>query len=251
MQKNTKLYTNTDEFYLKGNSIGVLIIHGFSGSPAEMKGLGDYLNQKGCTVVGVKLAGHGSDPKDMAATSLNDWMRSAEDGYKKLSRNCKKIFIVGFSMGGLIAVELAKKVSSVGLVVMSPPMLNMQYLEYVIPIVRFFKPWHVIGGGSDPSIFESPYTSVAYPKVPTKSIAELLKLIRIIRKGSNIETPTLILQGLLDKMIPKQSGKELLELIQSEDKELLHFEKSAHMLTLDQERNKVWEAVSEFIKMHS
>lgn len=246
MQKNKKLYTKTDKFYLKGNSIGALLIHGFSGSPAEMKGLGDYLNQKGLTVLAVKLAGHGSDSKDMAATSLKDWMESAENGYKELSRDCKRVFIIGFSMGGLLAVELAKKVSSAGIVVMSPPMLNIQYLEYIIPILRYFKPWHVIGGGSDPSIFEPPYTSVAYPKVPVKCIADLLKLIRIARRGSNIETPILIMQGLLDKMIPQRSGQELLELVQSKDKELLYFEKSAHMLTLDQERDKVWRAVGEF-----
>lgn len=251
MQKNKNLYTKTDEFYLKGNSVGVLIIHGFSGSPAEMKGLGDYLNRKGNTVLAVKLAGHGSNPKEMVATSLKDWIQSSEDGYRKLSQNCAKVFIVGFSMGGLLAIELTKKVSSAGLVVMSPPMLNMQYLEFIIPFVRFFKPWHVIGGGSDPSIFEPPYTSVAYPKVPTKCIADLLKLIRITRRGSNIEIPTLVMQGLLDKMIPERSGQELLELIQTKDKELLHFKKSAHMLTLDQEREKVWKAVGGFIKKHS
>lgn len=243
-----KLYTKTDEFYLKGNSVGVLIIHGFSGSPAEMRGVGDYLNQKGYTVLAVKLAGHGSKPKDMASTYLSDWLQSAEDGYKKLSKNYKKMFIVGFSMGGLLAVELAKKFSPAGIVVVSPPMLNMRFRDHIIPIGRFFKPWYVIRGGSDPSKFEPPYTSVVYPKVPTKSIAEVFKLIRIVRKGSHIETPTLIMQGLLDEMIPQQSGQELLELVKSKDKKLLHFEKSGHNLILEQERVKAWSAIHSFIK---
>lgn len=251
MQKNKKLYTKTEEFYLKGNSVGVMLIHGFSGSPAEMKGLGDYLNGMGYTVLGIKLAGHGSDLKRMASTLLSDWMESAEDGYKRLIQDCKKVFIVGFSMGGLLTVELAKKVSPAGIVVMSPPMLNMRWLEHIIPVARFFKPWYVIGERSDPPMYKPPYTCVAYPKVPTKSTIEFLKLIKIVRSGSNVETPTLIIQGLLDKTIPKRSGRELLSLIQSKDKRLLHFEESDHMVILNRDRDEVWKVTGDFIKSHS
>ena len=246
-----KYYTNTDPFYLKGNSTGVLLIHGFSGSPAEMRGLGDYLNSKGYTVLGVKLAGHGEqDAGLLGKTKHKDWLMSAEEGFLRLQKECTRVFVIGISMGSLLAFELSKKYKSAGIVLISPAMLDGLFREYLIPVVRIFKPWHEMGPSTDIVNLESPYTYISYSAVPSKSIKELLGLIRHVRKGKRIDVPTLVIQGRLDNVIPKDSGTEILNLVQSDEKELVYFENSGHLPILEKEREQVWEKIGDFVGKH-
>jgi len=71
-------------FFFEGNTTGCLLVHGFSGSPPEMRPMGVYLAEKGLTVIGVRLAGHGTTPEDMARTGWRDWVASAEEGLRAL-----------------------------------------------------------------------------------------------------------------------------------------------------------------------
>jgi len=108
--------------------------------------------------------------------------------------------------------------------------------------------WYVIGGGTDPSAFRPPYTVWAYPKVPTKSLEEFWHIVAEIRKiAPQIQVPTLIMQGRNDRIIPQRGGPEVLERLGSRSKRLVWVKNSAHMLTLDSEREEVWKAVQQFI----
>lgn len=96
-----------EPFFLPGGPHGVLLIHGFTGMPAEMLLLGRYLQEKGFTVLCMRLAGHGTTPEDMAHTDAADWFDSVCDGYAILSGCTEKISVVGHSMGGLMALMLS------------------------------------------------------------------------------------------------------------------------------------------------
>ncbi|MDQ6694243.1 MAG: alpha/beta fold hydrolase, partial [Chloroflexota bacterium] len=86
--------------------LACLLIHGFSGSPAEMRWLGTYLAAQGVRVEGVRLAGHGTQPEDLSYLTWHDWVHSAVEGLDRLSQPGRKVVVVGFSMGGLIALQL-------------------------------------------------------------------------------------------------------------------------------------------------
>ena len=98
---------SVEPFYFPGNHIGCLLLHGFSGSPSEMRYMGERLAQDGWTVSGILLSGHGTTPELMAKTSWEDWVKDAEAGVRQLRKSCDIIIGIGLSMGGLLALHLA------------------------------------------------------------------------------------------------------------------------------------------------
>jgi carboxylesterase len=101
-------------FLLEGGrmrQIGVLCIHGFTGSPAEMRPLGDFLAERGYTVVGPLLPQHGGMAHELKGAKWQEWTGAAQTAYEQLASRCDSVFIVGLSMGGLIAMHLAAKAS--------------------------------------------------------------------------------------------------------------------------------------------
>ena len=92
---------------MPGGKKGVLLIHGFTGLPAELLLMGEFLNKQGFTVLGVRLAGHGTTVEDMSHMTWEDWMDSVRDGYALLSGYCEDISVIGHSMGGLFALLLS------------------------------------------------------------------------------------------------------------------------------------------------
>ncbi|HZI76533.1 MAG TPA: alpha/beta fold hydrolase, partial [Gemmatimonadales bacterium] len=94
-------------FRIRGGTRGCLLIHGFAGTPPEVRGLGSYLAARGYDVIGPLLAGHGITPEAMALTRWPDWFRSVEAALSTLRRDCKDIFVGGQSLGGTLALHLA------------------------------------------------------------------------------------------------------------------------------------------------
>ncbi len=94
-------------FFLEGGSIGVLLIHGFTGSPPEMRLVGDYLHQRGFTVSGPLLPGHGTTVEDMNRCQWTDWTNHVEKALADLQARCETVFVGGLSMGSLLTLYLA------------------------------------------------------------------------------------------------------------------------------------------------
>src|ERR1039458_3285194 len=108
-------------FEAKKGETGILLLHGLSGTPSEVQPLGDYLSEKGISVLGPWLKGHDTDPKDLARTNWQDWAQSARKAYDRLARDCPRVFIGGLSMGALQALHLAATVPSAGVISMAAP----------------------------------------------------------------------------------------------------------------------------------
>src|SRR4051794_28130513 len=92
--------------------VGVLCIHGFTGTPFEMRLLGEHLGRRGFAVEGVRLAGHGGTTADLKATRWPDWLFSVEEAFQQLRRRAERIAVCGLSLGGLLALELARRQKS-------------------------------------------------------------------------------------------------------------------------------------------
>src|SRR4051794_15236160 len=97
---NEQVLKEAEEFYFAGNNIGVLVIHGFTGSTQSMRLLGEKIAEAGYTVYGPRLTGHGTTPEDMEKASYQDWIKDVEDGFIKLKETCATVFVCGLSMGG-------------------------------------------------------------------------------------------------------------------------------------------------------
>src|ERR1700737_1202492 len=98
-----------EPFRLGSGERGVLLIHGFCGTPPEVRGLGEHLSAGGFRVHGILLAGHGTTPEDLATTHWTDWIDSAQSPLEGLRAECRQVFVAGQSMGGSLSLVLAAR----------------------------------------------------------------------------------------------------------------------------------------------
>src|SRR5512146_2277882 len=98
------IVSNAEPFFFPGGTTGCILLHGFTSMPEEMRLAGEYLHDRGYSVLGVRLAGHGTHPDDLARICWRDWLVSVEEGLAVLRGMCSRIFIIGQSMGGMVAL---------------------------------------------------------------------------------------------------------------------------------------------------
>jgi len=234
-------------FYLKGNPIGILMIHGFTGSPVELYPMGEYLAQQGFTVLGVRLAGHGTTPEELAQTGWPDWVASAREGLERLRAGCERVYVVGYSLGGLITLHLASRYFMDGAALLATPLYNKDWRQTLVPLARPFIRFVPTDGP------ESPDSEVrarfwSYNRWPVSAIHQVLKFMKQTRRELHqVSVPLLILHGDLDQTVPPDCPQEIYDRTASTDKAVMRFANSTHSLPQDHDREQVWQSVSQFI----
>ncbi len=238
-------------FYHKGNSTVVLLIHGFSGASNEMSELGEKLAQKGYSVYGVRLAGHGTDIYDMERTNWRSWYQSAFEGLQQASRWGNRIFICGLSLGGALSLYLTAKHGSefpiYGVIPLGAPIFID---DVVLPFLPFAMPFRRFVPKTDRDYQDQSLhlTHIDYPSMPSRSIFQLLlflqKLESILPK---ITTPFLGIYSLQDKVVPSRNLHYIMNHISSKKKEAVWVENSGHILTEDFEKNRIFRLIASFI----
>jgi len=229
-------------FYLQGNSIGFLLIHGFTATTTEVRPMAIFLHQLGYSVSVPLLPGHGTTPDDLNRAKWTDWAMCVEDSYQQLQANCRVVFVGGESMGGLLGLYLAKLHPEVAGILLYAPALKVLRLgrARILSYIRDIR-WKEGGDQSMPW--------KGYRVVPLKATRQLYRLQQIIQKSlPQINQPTLILQGRKDKSLDLRSPALLLERLGSKDKNLLWFEESQHCILLDREFDQVADASLAFIQ---
>ena len=182
-------------FFFEGGPTGCLLIHGFSGSPPEMRPMGEYLAAKGLTVQGVRLAGHETSPEDMTTTTWRDWVASAEAGLRELEACCEQVFVAGLSMGGLITLHLAAHHTVAGVIAISTPAYIADWRFRFVPLVQPFVRWFIPNIESDLTDPQAQERFWSYNRLPTRCIVSLGKLIRLVRRElPQVRVPVLIMQ---------------------------------------------------------
>jgi carboxylesterase len=237
-----------EPYYFQGNSIGCLMIHGFTGTPKELRWMGEYLHSKGYTVYGIRLAGHATQLPDLMRTRWRDWIISVEEGIDVLKMNCKNVFTVGLSMGGVLSLIAADRYDVKGAICMSTPLeISKDWKLKIAKQLSVILPT-VSKGKSDLQNKEAAKHHLDYPVYPTRSIAELNELL-IEMHGAlpRIEKPVLLMHSKSDGLSFENSIK-IQSLLGCKDKELFLLEKSGHVITEDVERDEVFRKAEIFIK---
>jgi len=134
--------SNSAGFTLAGGKIGVLVIHGFTGSPVTITPWAKYFNQIGYTVSAPCLPGHGTDWQKLNETTWPDWYSSVEQSFLELKDKCDRVFVAGFSMGGSLALRLCQiRGSEVeGLILLNPSIHDRRFILKLTPILKYFIP---------------------------------------------------------------------------------------------------------------
>ena len=207
-----------EPFYFPGNHVGCLLIHGFSGSPSEMRFLGERLAKTGWTVYGILLSGHGTTPEQRDKTSCEDWAKDAEAGVRKLRKSCDTVIGIGLSMGGLLALHLATLGLINGIVTMNAPMV-LENEEFVGQQSR------------------------------GDALTSLNRAISQVRQKLNtIKCPVILMQSLKDHIVNPASVEIIYKEIQQVKPTVILWENSGHILTLGAERKEVALRVQDFIR---
>lgn len=231
----------------KKKNIGILLIHGFTGSTNEMQPMAEFLHQAGYSVCAPLLAGHGTSPELMNNTGWVDWFASAKEGYIQLRQTgCQHIVVVGLSMGGLLALKMAQHFPVIGIVTLCTPVIvrdkRMPMARYIQKMVPYIKRINKK---------EKHIENVIYPydKTPLSCIVSLEKLLKNVSLIlGKIRQPILVIQSDQDETVDPSSAQLLFERVGSGHKEMVRFEQSSHIITLDHEQEVLHEKVSAFIK---
>jgi len=244
----TRLLPGGEPFFLPGGRTGCLLMHGFTGTPAEMRPLGSFLNTRGFTVLGIRLFAHATRPEDMIRSRWTDWLADVEDGLYVLRGACDRIAAVGLSMGGLLALWAGAQAMVEAVVALSTPM-SMPRNGRVHLARSLSKFWRYTPKGvPDWRDTEAAATHVTYPVYPIRAAAELRDLMRETRSIlPRVTVPTLTIQARGDRAVPPDSMAVILENIRSKDKQSLWLEDSGHVITRDRQHQLVFNATADFI----
>lgn len=237
-----------EPFLLPGSSKGVLLIHGFTGSPSEMILLGNDLYKQGYTVLGIRLAGHGTTVEEMGHTSWSEWYHSACDGYHLLRGICDEISVIGLSMGALLAMQVAFNFPVKKVVAMSAPIFitKENNLRLLPSIERSVGRYQRKNRRAMPELAKR--YNVSYNKMPLVCVHQLLDVIAQTKAIlPDLKKPILIVQSDNDHTVKAESGTYIYEHVGSEDKELFKLSLSGHIVTLDIEHDKLFRKIKEFL----
>src|SRR2546423_5655955 len=205
-------------FRIHGGVRGCLLIHGFAGTPPEMRGLGQFLAAGGYDVMGPLLAGHGLTPEAMASTRWPDWVRSAETALNELRRDCAEVFVGGQSLGATLALHLAATHPEVSGVITMAAMGSPAYFrDWRIRVIRGLKyvvRWHVPGTDSDLGDPDAVRRLHSYARRPTVCIESLMQLLRVVeRELPRVKAPALIMHGRRGRTVDVSHAPLILDLL--------------------------------------
>lgn len=248
--KETQIIPTAEPFLLPGDRTGVVLVHGFTGAPKEMRQLGEALNHKGHTVLGVRLAGHATRPDDIARSRWWDWLASVEDGINLLANSCDRIFYAGLSLGGVLSLIAAARIPPASVIAMSTPFAVDARVRYA-RFFKYFLPW--IKKEKKSGRNESPFQDhVEYPAYSAGALAELYDAIQTMRQSlAQVAAPVLLINSKVDPTVPVEHASRIRTLLINSPVQQVLLERSGHVITEDVERETVFEAADQFIDLHS
>jgi carboxylesterase len=242
----------TAAFRFDRGPVGCLLTHGFTGSPFEMRELGEYLADKGLTVLCKPNPGHGTTPYDMLRTNWHDWYRASVENLAELSERCEKVFLCGMSMGGTLSLHLAAHYAEqrkiAGVAAYGAPVYLKNILLPVLPLARkvmTFKP----PSQSDVADPVARERQESYDRVPLACISSLLELMAHVKNDlQDVFVPVLLIQSAKDNTVHPPNAHLIHRLLGSLDKTLVEVNRSYHVVTVDYDKEIVKEKTYEFIR---
>jgi carboxylesterase len=248
-----QIIPTAEPFFFPGNKIGCLLIHGFTGAPKEMRWMGEYLAKRGFSALGLRLTGHATRPKDMLRSRYTDWMASVEDGYHLLRGATEQVFLIGLSMGGVLALLMSTHLEVSGVVAMSTPyeLPNDPRLKFIKQIAWFtrYMPKSDEPPGTGWFDHEAWKDHVSYPKNPVRSIAELVSLLKEMRAAlPGVQVPVLLIHSRDDASVSPENMPQIYYALGTTDKQMLWVEGSGHVIPREPPRQRVFGAAADFIE---
>lgn len=252
---STKIIPGAEPFFLpQSGPVGVLLIHGFTSTPYDTRACGEYLARQGITVSGVLVAGHGTSPKDLAQTNLDDWLNSVKDAYDELKKTTPIIFALGISLAGNYLITLSKELEFAGLILVGMPLkfrkektYRTLYYAYRALGINYQRKWYQSSLDPDIRALRPNYRSI-----PLSCAPEVFRAIKLSQENLKfVNCPILAIQSTTDHAVDEETIKELSSGVKTKDVEVRWVKDRYHVVLIDHGKEEVFEDIRKFIEKHS
>jgi carboxylesterase len=244
-----QLLRGAGSYFFEGGPVSCLLVHGMGSTPYQVRSLGEYLAWQGLTVQGIRLPGHGTTLDDLEQTTAGQWLAAIDHGIDQLQPTCSHIFLLGNSLGGILSLAIAARRENdlAGLITISTPVSATPLIglleDPTIPD-RFVRADMAEVLCSDPRV-----GTFQYPQQSKKVLAEAYEVYKQNQANlSHIHIPILVINSRKDRSVPLENAHYLIEHMGSSDTTLLILNDSAHLPTLDYDKERVQVACLSFIE---
>ncbi|MDY7224033.1 alpha/beta hydrolase [Halalkalibacterium halodurans] len=234
-------------FTFEGGTRAVLLLHGFTGTTADVRMLGRYLQEKGYTCHAPLYKGHGVPPEELIQTGPNDWWKDVEAGYQHLKeQGYEEIAVCGLSLGGVFSLKIGYTLPVKGIVPMCAPMRPKTDDAIYKGVLEYAEEYKRREKKSDEQIEEE---MQRFKSAPQTTLFGLKQLIEDVRDHlDHIYAPVFVVQARHDEMIDVESANVIHDTVESDEKSLKWYEDSTHVITLDKEKEQLHEDVYRFLE---
>ena len=244
-------FEQVQPFAFDRGPIGCMLLHGFTAAPKEMRPLGEYLAACDFSVRGVRFAGHGTSPEDLARTTWRDWVNSADAAIEELRKRGGPVWSIGLSLGGLISLYLAEQKRVDGVVAIASPIRapdrRMSIARWLAPFLPYTRKG--LADLHDPIALAE---HADYEWLSTRATAELYDLIRRTRRElKKVQVPLLIIFARHDRVVALDGLDALWQRVGSTDKEKVILERGGHIVTEDYDSHLAFEQITRFLVKHT
>jgi carboxylesterase len=245
------LMPGAEAFSHEGGATGVLLCHGFTGSPQSLRPWAEYLAGAGLSVSLPRLPGHGTTWQEMGRTRWEDWFAEVNRAFEELRTWSDEIFVMGLSMGGCLALRLAELHGAAvrGLVLVNPSITADTRLFMLAPLLKLFVP-SLKGIASD--IKKEQASELGYDRVPVRAAATLPGLWSVTREHlGDLTQPVLAYRSTTDHVVGPASLNLLRAALPAGQLEVRELADSYHVATLDNDAEVIFTGSLEFVRAHS
>ena len=246
-----------NEFFFSGEGVSALLVHGLTGTPYEMRYLGERLSARGVRVRGVKLAGHASAPENLGLSTYDNWYESVVLGLEELRQFGEPIVVVGLSMGAVLSARVAadQREAVAGLVMLAPAFFLPTSTTLQINLLRLLGSLAAnlyLYNSNASDIYDAAARRV-HPRcalMPLMAPMKLLDLCAIVKpKLTQITQPALVMHAKRDHTCPIRKNVDyVMKHLASPEKRAIELDESYHVITVDSEKENVANEVIEFVE---
>jgi len=240
-----------EPLFHEGGSTGVLLCHGFTGSPASLRPWATHLAAAGCSVSLPRLPGHGTAWQEMAHTRWEDWFAEVDRAFEELRGQTTEVFVMGLSLGACLALRMAElrgdQVS--GLVLVNPSIAADTKLLALVPALKLLvRSWP----GITDDIKKEGVTEIGYDRMPVRALASLPRLWKITRNQlRDVTQPVLVYLSTVDHVVGPASMRVLRAALREDQLTVRECGNSYHVATLDNDAQEIFSGSLDFVQSHS
>jgi carboxylesterase len=231
-----------------GSGVGVLVSHGFTGSPKGVRVWAEHFADAGYTVRLPRLPGHGTTWQELNRTRWQDWYAAVDSSFRELHERCDTVFVAGLSMGGALVTRLAQEHGPrvAGLMLVNPVYRVDDPRMRALPLLKSLVP-SLAGIAND--IKKPGQDEVAYDRTPLRALHSQTQLwATVARDLPEITQPVLLIRSAEDHVVPASSSALFLSRVSSQDVTEIVLKDSYHVATLDNDAPRIFDESVAFVE---